>query len=85
MTANLHQSHRAAARAETEESQVDLLVARIDDAYDGAGRPGAIAAVRELLRRAGPTALASMVGEPELEAVPLPDEYEDGRLPQRDA
>jgi len=85
MPANLHPSHRAVARAETEESQVDLLVARIEDAYDSAGHPGAIAAVRDLLHHAGPTALASMVGEPELEAVPLPDEHEDARPRQGDA
>ena len=81
MSPNFHLSRQAAAQAETRESLVDLLVAHIDRAYTTAGQPGALVAARELFRRMGPTALADLVQELDLEAEPVKED--EGIEPRR--
>lgn len=70
-------SREAAAKSETHESLVALLVAHVDRAYVTAGQPGVLVAVRELFRRMDPAALTALAYQLDLEAEP-PMEKEPG-------
>lgn len=71
MTLDAHRDRTALAREQRDESLVDLILAHVDDAYVTAGLPGALTAVRDLLRRMDPEALRAMVYDLGLETEPL--------------
>lgn len=64
------QSRDTAAKSETQEALVELLVAHVDRAYVTAGQPGVLEAVRELFRRMDPAAVTALAYQLDLEAEP---------------
>lgn len=71
MTIDAHRDRTALAREQLNESLVDLLLAHVDEAYVTAGLPGALTAMRDLLRRMDPEDLRAMVYDLGLETEPV--------------
>lgn len=71
MTPDTPRSPAQRARERQPEVLVQLLVDHIDQAYTADGIPGALTALRELLRQMDPETLGDMVYQMELNTEPL--------------
>ncbi len=71
MTPDTRRAPAERARDELPERLVELLVDHVDQTYATAGLPGALSAVRDMLRRMDPADLRAMVYALELAVEPL--------------